>query len=436
MNLPDLPYTYDKILVGFSGGADSTALLTALTQKYPTQTQAVHFNHQLRPESEREEEWCNNFCRKRQIKLTIYKLDVLNHQKPAEATEEAARRLRLEKWSSLADQSSTIIALAHHKDDINENFFIRLMRGSGLKGLTGLRPLSKVKKVTFWRPLLGQSKRQLIDFLHENNITDWCEDLSNKRNDYRRNKIRNQLLPLYTEIAGGTHSLENAIKVLTEEADFLDQTAKIHFEKIKEDGSLSSWSSVPTAVLARVLTRFVKFEKDCHFIPTIATVERVVDELESATYKEKLLPLNDELTLIVSKNGVKFAEDVLQEKKLTWLPSDGSEINFGNQYFTAEIVPEVGNAGTNCQYFDLEKLNTPVTIRHFHDGDRIKTFSGLTKKVKKIFSDKKIPKSKRQDIAIFESADKILWVSGLTRSNLAVVTDKTTQILKITLETR
>lgn len=426
------PATAKEILIGFSGGADSTALLLYLAELYPEKIEAVHFNHQIRKESDREERWCKEFCRQRAVRFHSYKLDVLNRKKRNEAVEEAARRLRTEKWQLLAGQKS-IIALAHHKDDINENFFIRLMRGSGLRGLTGLKPFTEIGSLTFWRPLLDKSKNELIEFLKEKDVTNWCEDESNKETNYRRNKIRNQLIPLYKEISGGTHSLENAVKILNEEADFLDQTAQKYFEKIAENNSsLSAWQNVPQALTARVLSRFIHLEKNSYFIPTAATVERFINEVKSATHKENLLPLNDEMTLTVSKNGVKFAEHLSQPKEVTWNPVKETELNYGNQLFRSEIVDKMKKPCADVQYFDLEKLSLPLRVRPFQAGDKIKTFSGFTKKLKKIFSDKKVPKSERQNIAVLESAGEIIWATGLTRSNIAAVSGETRQILKLT----
>ncbi len=424
-----------EILVGFSGGADSTALLLYLNQHYPQKIKAIHFNHQIRKESDKEESWCSNFCKNRNINFESFKLDVLNQKNSNEAIEEAARRLRLQSWKTLSSQNS-VIALAHHKDDINENFFIRLMRGSGLRGLTGLKPLTEVEKLTFWRPLLNKSKNELIQFLKENGVTEWCEDKSNQKNDYRRNKIRNQLIPLYKEISGGTHSLENSIKVLTEEANFLDQLSETYFTKIKEMDSLEAWLKVPKVLMARVLTSFIQSENESYFVPTAATVDRLINELNSATHKEKQVPLRDNLTLIVSNQGVKLATELQNSQTILWNPLKEKVLSFREQTVHAEVVNKMGKANQTTQFFDLDKLSVPLKVRTFEPGDKIKTFSGFTKKVKKLFSDQKVPKSERQSTAIIESAEKIIWIACLTRSNIATVSDSTKRILKLSIKSR
>ena len=212
MKIPDIESTPRHIFIGFSGGADSTALLLLLNEIYPDRLVAIHFNHGIRSESFEEEVWCRDFCIARDINFQSFQLELSPH-----SSENEARRARLVMWKQLVSESGGVVALAHHQDDINENFFLRLMRGSGTTGLTGLRINSEVNGIRFWRPLLNFHKQDLLVFLEEQGVTSWCEDASNSQDIYRRNRVRNELLPLYQEISKQLNGLETSIQVLQQE---------------------------------------------------------------------------------------------------------------------------------------------------------------------------------------------------------------------------
>ncbi|MGL4854372.1 MAG: tRNA lysidine(34) synthetase TilS, partial [Lentisphaeria bacterium] len=238
-----------QLVVGFSGGADSLALLAILVAN-SLKVKAIHFNHGLREESNKEEIFCKEVCDKLGVELEIVRLDLSFNQRHNETTEMVARRCRLEYWQKIGN---CVVALAHHLDDNQENFFIRLMRGAGSSGLCGMQEYAVVDNVTFWRPLLGYTKQQLIDYLIEHDFSTWCEDHTNFENIYRRNMIRNKLLPMYKEIAGNDGGLRQSLKVLSLEAEYLDKLAIIYFSQIKLCNNKLTWQSVPFALLQRVL---------------------------------------------------------------------------------------------------------------------------------------------------------------------------------------
>ncbi len=434
---PPLPKTISTIYVGFSGGADSTALLLLLADKYPDKVHAVHFNHGLRVESVSEQLWCDQFCRRLNIKFTTIDLNVPANQLSREATEEAARRLRLKEWCELAGgKSDAIVALAHHRDDINENFFIRLMRGSGLSGLIGLREWTNVKDVLFWRPLLKFPKSRLLDYLQTQGIEQWCEDPSNQESLYRRNAIRNRLLPLFSDIAGGTHGLEHSLKIITKEATFLEQLAENEFAKVDGYKGIDNWQKIPTALLPRVFRLFMHKATGTDFVPTGATIERLVNEIKNASPAEKLIPLDNEKMLAVSTHGLKVIarNEEIELGEVTWNPLQHPTLKFGDFTIVAELVDKIDDKSGHCQFFDLDQLNQPLVVRTFQPGDRIKAFgSGMMKKLKKVFIDQKIPRSERASIPLVTCSGNIIWTAGVIRSNHALVTDTTQKILKLKL---
>ena len=156
----------DTVLVGFSGGADSTALLQLLWnygKQVPLQLEAVHVNHGIRgAEALRDQQFCEQFCQERNISFTVVQEDV-----PAQAAreglslEEAGRNARRRVFEHLAEKcQASVIALAHHQRDQAETMLFRLMRGTGLRGLCGMRPVNG----NYIRPLLCVDRPQIEQY--------------------------------------------------------------------------------------------------------------------------------------------------------------------------------------------------------------------------------------------------------------------------------
>ncbi|MBQ7650884.1 MAG: tRNA lysidine(34) synthetase TilS, partial [Victivallales bacterium] len=194
-----------KVFAGFSGGADSTALLLALHETGMDVT-AVHFNHGIRgDEADADEEWSRNFCAARNISFISEHLNVPANIRKGESTEEAARRLRIEAWIRISQARPVFIA--HHADDTLEELFLRLARGSNVSALVPMRPVRQICGVTFLRPFLKMRKARLEEWLRSKGIGDWRIDSTNSDNSYRRNAVRNRLLPLFREIFGNDSGL-------------------------------------------------------------------------------------------------------------------------------------------------------------------------------------------------------------------------------------
>lgn len=183
------------LIVGLSGGPDSVFLLCLLAklQKEKGLTLvAAHLNHEWRIESAQDEELCKQLCNELGIPLISKKLRELNIKiKDNGSQEEVGRKARRHFFESLAKEyQAHAIVLAHHADDQQETFFIRLMRGASLQGLVGM----KAQEGLYIRPLLSIKKEDILHYLHENNIT-YAVDKSNDSPDYLRNRIRHSVIP-------------------------------------------------------------------------------------------------------------------------------------------------------------------------------------------------------------------------------------------------
>ncbi|MDT8446677.1 MAG: tRNA lysidine(34) synthetase TilS [bacterium] len=219
-----------RILVSLSGGADSTALACILSEwkpKFQLELLLVHFNHHLRAESEDEAAFCQKLANQLGLPLEIFAPEAPLGGAGIQAASRAWRR------QTLLDRASSWgahrIALGHQIQDQAETLLWRMLRGTSLIGLKGMRPL----EIPWFRPLLELSRADLIDYLGRREQA-WMEDPSNARNDYQRNRIRNQLLPLLDELSG-TQSAGKLAKLAREAQDL-----EAHFLDLCEE---AAWSS-------------------------------------------------------------------------------------------------------------------------------------------------------------------------------------------------
>jgi len=182
-------------IVGFSGGADSTALLHALCtirQQLNTPVSAVHVNHGIHPNADTWQQQCKTFCRSLGIDLTCLGVELKNVSGKGQEAE--ARHLRYEAITALLSPGDCLLT-AHHADDQAETMLLNLMRGSGVDGLTAMPASRSLEHGLLQRPLLYFSNKALMDYLHENSI-DWSEDPSNQHLNHDRNFVRHEVIPL------------------------------------------------------------------------------------------------------------------------------------------------------------------------------------------------------------------------------------------------
>lgn len=213
------------LIVGFSGGPDSVCLLTLLSKlqsKFNLKIIAAHLDHQWRPESSQDAIWCKEFCSKLgNVTYAHTTTTELNFKvKYNGSKEEMGRNLRRAFFEKLIDQyQADHIVLAHHANDAQETFFIRLIRGSSVTGLAGMQQLNGL----YLRPLLKIYKQDILNYLMERKIS-FLTDPTNIDPKFLRNRIRHELIPQLTSIDPRfSQNLTNCIIQLQKTDDFLDQ---------------------------------------------------------------------------------------------------------------------------------------------------------------------------------------------------------------------
>jgi tRNA(Ile)-lysidine synthase len=227
------------IVIGLSGGPDSVALLYALNALKSTHNYtlvAAHLDHQWRANSAHDAVFCQELCQSLGVTLVVQTLaqvaPALKYNGSQEELGRKARRLFLQKVA--AQFNAHAITLAHHANDQEETFFIRLLRGASLAGLTGMR----FKNGLYIRPLLETSKKEILTFLHEQNIP-YLIDPTNEQTHYLRNAIRAQVIPA---LRGADKRFEanfkSTLNNLQRTHDFIQQTTQAAAQKIIHDGAL------------------------------------------------------------------------------------------------------------------------------------------------------------------------------------------------------
>ena len=403
---------HGRVFVGFSGGADSTALLLLLAQAGLDMT-AVHFQHGIRGDAaETDAAWCEQFCAARKIRFVRENLAVPSNRLRGESVEEAARRLRLDAWRRLATADGDVVFLAHHADDALEDLLLRLARGGNCTGLTGLRDERFIDGVRFLRPLLEIRKTQLEEWLRSQGVTDWRIDATNDDSAYRRNAVRNELLPLMRRIFDGDGGLRQSLRVLRQDADYLEAQADDYFQRLTD---LESWRRIPIALLPRVLRMWIQTKTGKDELPARQTVERLAVELQRFSGHPVEFMTESGWRLRLTKQGMELLQGETKELSETERPA--VEWRWWEQPTLSwnGYVLKIG--GENGERFAVKSLPDILSVRSWQTGDRMIPFGQTRpKKLQDIFSDAKVPREKRHQLPIVCAGEIIIWVPNVRRA--------------------
>ncbi|WP_245948204.1 tRNA lysidine(34) synthetase TilS [Paenibacillus sambharensis] len=449
----------DTIVVAVSGGPDSTALLHVLhrlAEEEDIRLVAAHVNHGFRKEeSSAEADFVKRLCRRLHIPCEITELDM-----PAElaAVSEnpqlASRRRRYAFLHRIAEKyGASKIALAHHADDQAETVLMRLLRGTGLGGLSGMAPIRREKNVELIRPFLRMNKTDILAYCRQADVA-YCEDSSNSQRYYMRNKLRLDVLPyLETMNPGVRESLVRLAEVSSGEHDYMQRQAEAVFqEQAVQTGrgwklKCSQLAGIHVALqrrLIKLILNYLTLETETTSFERIEEIRlSATDELRTSWSLDagggvRCVREYDTLRFIRDSGGTEtsaeFEYSVTPEHKRLLIAETGEELLFG----TGRTEPgkndsrTYGGSGSEV-YFDAEAVRFPLTVRSRRPGDRMSVF-GLngTKKVQDMFVDSKIPPSRRDRIPlVWDAEGRLLWIPGVRRSSVAPIGAGTERLLRI-----
>ena len=253
----------ESILLGLSGGADSSALLFMLSlysKQSGAKIYAAHLNHGIRgEEADRDETFCKEFANSLGVEFFSKKLDI-----PAialqsnESIETAARTARYAFFDSIMESHNIkILATAHNADDNFETILFNITRGTGLQGLCGIPASRPAKNGIVIRPILSMEKSEIVEYCKANNVK-FVTDSTNLVNDYTRNKIRNQVIPILKDInSSATKNASKMAQSLKEDALFMQNTADAFINSFSDSSAIDikELSICPSAVINRVIMR-------------------------------------------------------------------------------------------------------------------------------------------------------------------------------------
>ncbi len=392
--------TGTPVLVAFSGGADSSALLHILCQYARisgTRIYAAHVNHMLRGvEADRDEEFCRERAKQLGVELFVCRRDVRAYAKQsAKSIETAARDVRYEFFDSvMREYSIPILATAHNANDNLETMIFNMVRGCGLDGMCGIPETRMAQAGTIVRPILRMSKREILDYCKENGL-DFVTDSTNTDTDYTRNKIRAQIIPALCEI--NENAVENASRLsstIRKDALCLSNMADGLLSESERSIKISALLSSPTALSSRAIMALYKnasggksleythieaIRELCKVGEAHATVQ-LPAYIDARIEQDSLVFINRSDTPAPPED---FSVRLFEGKNE--ISQINAEIVIGNSQNTKNIYKN-----STLLYLASAKICGDVIARNRRAGDKI-AVNGINKSIKKLLCDKKIP---------------------------------------------
>ncbi|MBI4335602.1 MAG: tRNA lysidine(34) synthetase TilS [Candidatus Omnitrophica bacterium] len=445
----------DRVLVGVSGGPDSTALLNVLhsiKKEFRATLIVAHLNHMIRKgAAEKDAIFVKKMVEELGLEAVVESEDVPKLAREGKLSlEEAARNARYDFYSKAARRyGANKIALGHTRDDQAETVAMRLIRGAGLLGLSGMPPVRRFGDTIIIRPLIDASKDEILKYLTWKRIP-YRRDLTNTKQVYFRNKVRLKLLPFiernfspkirellaataenlltdYNFLSGVAEKkfrryssrVNGAIKL---DLKFLDEDPAVQRMVIREavrtvKGDLNAVTYGHWKDLKGLLGRTSK--KGWSFcLPSGVWVRRAQDGLiffrksgqrEKSDYKKKVYRLEAPGRTRIPEAGKTIYADLVKRP-----------VDFKLKKTKME------------EYFDYDKLRFPLVARFRKTRDRMRPLGMKSyKRIKQIFVNEKVPREKRGEAPLVVSGKKIVWICGVKRADEARITDATKRILRL-----
>lgn len=435
----------DKVCVAYSGGRDSTALLSLfleIQKGWDISLYLCHFNHGIRASAADDERFVRTVASSRNIPLFVESSDVPAYAKESKLNlEEAGRRLRYEFLEKIAEKiGGARVATGHTKSDQAETFFLRLFRGSGSGGLAGIYPAIDGRVI---RPLLRIEREEIEDYLEKKGL-EYRIDESNLDPAFLRNRIRSDLIPYLRENFDPkiVNRLGKLTSLLMEEDSFLDSLAAAKAREVLEERenravlNIEKLLTLPLAIQRRVVRIFIA---------------RLRGDLRRVSFEdvERILKLNE---------GKEFClkDSLVLKRKLGWISvkeETPPKIRYDYSW-TGDRILDIREFGLRFQgkrqnnleisslkpdnareaYLDWRKLDFPLHVRNRQDGDRYRPYgSPGRKKLKEIMRACGIPQAERDRRPVFLSGDEIVWVVGLPVSEKYKITPATREVWIISI---
>lgn len=436
-----------RYLVALSGGADSVCLLLMLKQ-LGYSVEAIHCNFHLRgEESDRDESFCRQLCDEQQINLHLVHFDTQSYaQLHKVSIEMAARQLRYRHFAQLChDAEFQGICVAHHQDDVVETVLMNLIRGTGIKGLSGIKPLQSMSfqlngqddsifQLPIIRPMLCVSRDEITDFLTQMGQT-YVTDSTNLIPDVQRNKIRLQVLPLLREINPSvSRNIVETAENLAFADEYLDESVEQDLFGMYDEITLMAVPNTLSIPVSRVNSEYLLYRMLNPYGFTSAQIKQIYSRLDAPTgtefYSDTHILVFDRGRLLIEETGKKPFREMRIPEEGTYMISDDTKIKIERMPLEEGFhIP----GASDVIAVDADKLQMPLTVRLAKEGDRFVPFGMKgSKLVSDFLTDQKLSLlEKRRQLVIADSTDKILWIVSRRPDNRFRITDTTRTILRI-----
>ena len=442
----------DKVIVAVSGGPDSMCLLHilySLKEELNIELAAAHVNHCLRgEEADADEEYVRKFCNSIGVEFYSKRVDIHNYAKERNLScETAGREVRYDFFNELFHKlKAQKIALAHNANDQAETVLMRIMRGAGMEGLVGIKP---VRDNIYIRPIINILRKDIEAYCSENNLGARI-DKSNLENIYNRNKVRLELIPYIQDNFNKdiVNTLVRLSQTVSKDNEYLDRMASERYQLYGNNvgGRVLIRKEAfgePEAILTRIL-RIALFK----LTGTLKNFDKlhiyeIIDIAGRSTGKKAILPNN-----VVALNSYEHIELYLNKREgLTTKDKEEykiyinkvNDVQCGKYKISVKLVERKKMINFKnkilTKYFDYDKIIGDMILRYRKDGDRF-TPLGMSgsKKLKDIFIDMKIPQEERDKIPLICFGEDIGWIVGYRVSDKYKVTNESKNILEINIE--
>ncbi|MDE6557101.1 MAG: tRNA lysidine(34) synthetase TilS [Duncaniella sp.] len=415
-----------RVMVGLSGGADSVALLLALLRA-DYDVVASHCNFHLRgEESDRDMRYCEDLCRRLGVTLSVKHFDVgTRREATGESVEMACRSLRYGWWKQLLGETGAeAVAVGHHFEDNVETFFLNLLRGSGIAGLKGMLP----RNGRVVRPMLRVKRQEIEAYLAQRGET-WVEDSTNNESDYRRNRIRNDLLPFMENLfPGAMEAVGSSVGHLRDNyLLYRHSCSRLPGLPLDVGRLISEYSDAAPVGLFEAL-RPLGFNRT----QTSAILRSTISEGDAQASGRGFVTPEGEFRL---HQGVIDRASAGSEQVEEQTVADPRLLKgFSVTTITAEEFRSTPPR-RDTLYVDPDAIPHDAlwTLRSWREGDRLAPFGMKgSRPVSYIFSDLKLSPEQRRRVPLLFVGGRLVWLVGIRTSRHYAVTASTRRVACIT----
>lgn len=433
--IEELKLTGKKFILAVSGGADSMVLMHIFTQlNYPFSV--AHVNYHLRGDDAiADEALVKGFCKTHNISFHLHATPNGYPSESKISLQEWAREVRYTFFKQLIkEEKGNVIVFGHHKNDQVETFFNHLLRGSGSKGLSGIKQWN----APYFRPLLNKSKEEIYKYAEQFSVP-FREDKSNQKADYQRNKIRLKLIPLLSEISpSAVDKIFTSQEILQKEHEALHHffkkntlTAKRSLKKENTPHEYE-WGKIKnTTPNPQNWFHYLLADKGFH--------HTIIEEMAQMPSHQ-----NESKRFIAQNNVVEFHQsslylyNELEIEKATVCKTLNTQQDFIQSFGPEEEVaikkgkPQKFNP--TKIYIDLDHLEFPMQVGGLQQGDKIQPLGMKGKRlVSDMYIDKKLPYWKKLLTQVYKSKGQVFYIKDISQAEWCKITSKTQNYIEINL---